>query len=438
MFTRREFTVGAGALAATLAVAGCGRPQRPASRGRVVVIGAGMAGLAAARHLADAGVDVTVLEARDRIGGRMWTDSSLGVPIDLGAAWIHGTKGNPLVALADQAGAATVETDWDNIVVFDARGEVDADAVDRAAQAWEQAQHDVSGLTDEAAPDASVQSALARVTDLSDPLIAWSVAADISAEYAADPDELSLKWFGSEGQFAGPDLILPQGYDQLVRHLAEGLTIRRGTAVTHIADDGGGVRLETSRGVVSADRVIVTVPLGVLKAGGLTFDPPLSEAKRAAIARLGFGVLDKVVLAFDEPFWPQSADALGLVGAQPVPVLVSGLSFDAGAVLVGLRGGSAARRGETLSDQQNADDLRTALRAPAPTGRLVTRWAADPYARGSYSFLAVGSSPDDQEALAEPASHRVLFAGEATQPEHFATVHGAYLSGVREAQRILG
>jgi monoamine oxidase len=398
-----------------------------------------MAGLAAARHLADAGVDVTVLEARDRIGGRMWTDSSLGVPIDLGAAWIHGTKGNPLVALADQAGAATVETDWDNIVVFDARGEIDADAVDRAAQAWEQAQHDLADLTDEAAPDASVQSALARVTDLSDPLIAWSVAADISAEYAADPDELSLKWFGSEGQFAGPDLILPQGYDQLVRHLAEGLTIRRGTAVTHIADDGGGVRLETSRGVVSADRVIVTVPLGVLKAGGLTFDPPLSEAKRAAIARLGFGVLDKVVLAFDEPFWPQSADALGLVGAQqPVPVLVSGLSFDAGAVLVGLRGGSAARRGETLSDQQNADDLRTALRAPAPTGRLVTRWAADPYARGSYSFLAVGSSPDDQEALAEPASHRVLFAGEATQPEHFATVHGAYLSGVREAQRILG
>ena len=439
VFTRRVFTVGAGALAATLVVAGCGRPQRPASRGRVVVIGAGMAGLAAARHLADAGVDVTVLEARDRIGGRMWTDASLGVPIDLGAAWIHGTMGNPLVALADQAGADTVATDWDNIVVFDARGKIDADAVDRAAEAWERAQHDVDGLTDAAAPGASVQSALTRVTDLSDPLIAWSVAADISAEYAADPHELSLKWFGTEGQFDGPDLILPQGYDQLARHLAEGLTIRRDTAVTRIADDGSGVRLETSRGVVTADRVIVTVPLGVLKAGTLTFDPPLSEAKRAAIARLGFGVLDKVVLAFDAPFWPQKTDALGLVGAQqPVPVLVNGLSFDAGAVLVGLRGGSAARRGETLSDQQNADDLRTALRAPAPTGRLVTRWAADPYARGSYSFLAVGSSPDDQEALAEPASHRVLFAGEATQPEHFATVHGAYLSGVREAQRILG
>ena len=441
MLTRREFTAGAGALAATLAVAGCGRDRSPgrASRGQVVVIGAGMAGLAAARQLADAGVNVTVLEARERIGGRMWTDTSLGMPIDLGAAWIHGTKGNPLVALANQAGAATVETDWDDVVVFDAGGEVDAAAVDGAADAWERAQHDVDGLTDDAAPAASVQSALAEVTDLGDPLIAWNVATDISAEYAADPDELSLKWFGTEGQFDGPDLILPQGYDRLARHLADGLTIRRGTAVSHIADDGSGVRLDTSRGVVTADRVIVTVPLGVLKAGTITFDPPLSAAKRAAIARLGFGVLDKVVLAFDEPFWPQSADVLGLVGAQqPVPVLVNGLSFDAGAVLVGLRGGSAARRREALSDQQNADELRTALRAPAPKGRLVTRWAADPYARGSYSFLAVGSSPDDQKALAEPASDRVLFAGEATQPEHFATVHGAYLSGVREAQRILG
>jgi polyamine oxidase len=305
MLTRREFTAGAGALAATLAVAGCGRDRPPgrASRGHVVVIGAGMAGLAAARQLADAGVNVTVLEARERIGGRMWTDTSLGMPIDLGAAWIHGTKGNPLVALANQAGAATVETDWDDVVVFDAGGEVDAAAVDGAADAWERAQHDVDGLTDDAAPAASVQSALAEVTDLGDPLIAWNVATDISAEYAADPDELSLKWFGTEGQFDGPDLILPQGYDRLARHLADGLTIRRGTAVSHIADDGSGVRLDTSRGVVTADRVIVTVPLGVLKAGTITFDPPLSAAKRAAIARLGFGVLDKVVLAFDEPFW---------------------------------------------------------------------------------------------------------------------------------------
>jgi polyamine oxidase len=91
----------------------------------------------------------------------MWTDSSLGMPIDLGAAWIHGTKGNPLVGLANQAAAATVETDWDDIVVFDARGEVDAAVVDDAAQAWQRAQRDVDELTGDAAPGASVQGVLA-------------------------------------------------------------------------------------------------------------------------------------------------------------------------------------------------------------------------------------------------------------------------------------
>jgi hypothetical protein len=112
------------------------------------------------------------------------------------------TARNPLVALAEQAAAATVETDWGKLAAFDARGEVDADAVDSAAEKWARAQHDVDRLTSDAALGASVQSALAQVADLSDPLIAWNVATDISAEYGAEPDELSLKWFGTEGQCA--------------------------------------------------------------------------------------------------------------------------------------------------------------------------------------------------------------------------------------------
>lgn len=435
--TRRGFLYAAGGLAAAGALGACGTDRRTSGT-HVIVVGAGMAGLAAARDLTDAGIAVTVVEARDRIGGRMWTDTSLGFPIDLGAAWIHGTDGNPLVALANHAGATTAETDWDDVVVFDGRTEVDGAALDRAADAWAAALQKVGSLSEDAAPDASVGGALARVSDVRDPLTGWQVATDIAAEYAADPDDLSLRWFGTEGEFDGPDLILPQGYRQVATHLADGLNVQLGTTVTRIVDDGVGVRLDTSRGALTADRVIVTVPLGVLKAGTITFDPPLPEPKTAAITRLGFGVLDKVVLRFDEPFWPQSPDVIGLAGPDaPLPVLVNGLSFGAGAVLVGLRGGDAARRGEALSDQQSVEQVRSALGAPAPTGSLVTRWAADPHARGSYSYLAVGSSPADQDALAEPASERVLFAGEATFAEHFATVHGAYLSGRREAQRIL-
>ena len=190
---------------------------------------------------------------------------------------------------------------------------------------------------------------------------------------------------------------------------------------------------------MAADRVIVTVPLGVLKAQTIAFDPPLPERKRRAIERLGFGLLNKVVLSFEEAFWPESPDMIGLVGPnQPVADLVSGLTFAGTPLLVGLRGGAAARSREALSDQDAIGEVLAALGAPEPSGALVTRWAADPSARGSYSFLAVGSTPADLRALAEPLGERLLFAGEATHEEFFATVHGAYMSGIREAGRILG
>lgn len=436
-FSRRGFTLSVGALAAATLLPGCRSGDAPGEH--VVVVGAGMAGLAAAHRLADAGVKVTVLEARERIGGRMWTDTSLGVPIDLGAAWIHGTDGNPLVELAADAGAETVETDFEDVVVYDGQRVVDDAAVQAAFAAWDEITVRLQALSENAGDDVPLADGLAEVADLDDPVMAWVVRSAVVSEYAADPDQLSLAWFGQEGEFGGPNLILPSGYAQLAQYLAHGLDIRTGTEVTRIADDGAGVQVDTSRGQVSADRVIVTVPLGVLKAGTIAFDPPLPDAKRNAIERLGFGLLNKVVLAFEEPFWAESRDMFGLVGAeQPVGDVLNGLTFADSPVLVGIRGGAAARSRESLSDEDAVAEVVAALAAPEPTGALVTRWASDPHARGSYSFLAVGSSPADLRALAEPASERLLFAGEATHDEFFATVHGAYMSGIREADRILG
>lgn len=433
--SRRGFTLAAVVLAAATVLPGCGGE---ASAEHVVVVGAGMAGLAAARRLVDAGMRVTVLEARDRIGGRVRTDTSLGVPIDVGAAWIHGTEGNPIVGLAGDVGASTVETDFADVILFDEGGMVDDADVEASFESWGEIVTKIETLSSEAPGDASLADGLAEVADLDDPLLAWHVRSSVVSEYAADPGQLSLQWFGSEGELDGPDLILPGGYAQLAEHLARGLTIRLGTAVTRIAYGDAWVRLETSTGTVEADRVIITVPLGVLKAEAIAFDPPLPVTKRQAIGRLGFGVLDKVVLAFEEPFWPQPPDLLGLVGdTQPVGNFVNGLAFAGAPLLVGVRGGAAALSGEALSDRETIEEVRLALDAPEPTGALITRWAADPYARGSYSFLAVGSSPADLRALAEPVSERLLFAGEATHEEFFATVHGAYMSGVREAERIL-
>ncbi|EHB49764.1 Polyamine oxidase [Mycolicibacterium rhodesiae JS60] len=434
---RRGFMLGFGALAAAPLVPGCSDADQKVSD-HVVVVGAGFSGLAAARRLADAGVKVTVLEARDRIGGRTRTDTSLGVPIDIGASWIHGTENNPLTTLAHDVGAKTVPTDFEDFILVGRNGTVDPKAAAASVDEWHRIVAKLDDLSGDAASNESVGEGLVGVADMNDPLVAWNVTSRIAGEYAADPDQLSLRWLGSEEQFQGPDVILPGGYTQLSQYLAKGLDIRQRTEVTRIAHGGAQVRLDTSAGPITADRVIVTVPLGVLKAGAITFDPPLPEAKRNAIERLGFGLLNKVVVAFDKPFWPESTPMIGLVGTnQPVTDLVNGLLFAGKPILVGLRGGEAAWSRESMSDEDAVNELITAIEAPKPTGSIVTRWGTDKYALGSYSFIAVGSSPDDMHALGEPVGERLLFAGEATNPEWFGTVHGAYLSGQREADRIL-
>lgn len=435
---RREFLAGTGLITAATLLSACGDDSH-ADGEHVVVIGAGFAGLAAARRLADAGLRVTVLEARDRIGGRTRTDSSLGAPIDIGASWIHGAQGNPLTALADDVGAKTVETDFDDFALFDGHEEVDPNATARLLNEWGRIDIGLDGLSSDADDSASVADGLTEVADMDDPLTSWLVASQITGEYAADPNHLSLRWFGSEGEMDGPDVLLPGGYTQLSQHLARGLEIRQNTTVQRITYDDTRVQIETSAGPVTADRVVVTVPLGVLKADAIAFDPPLPQRKRDAIARLGFGLLNKVVLAFDEPFWPQSRPMIGLVGGdQPVSDLVNGLLVSDTPILIGLRSGEAAWSREALSDRDAVAQVVAALGAPQPTGAIVTRWGTDPYSLGSYSFIAVGASPDDMKVLGEPVGERLLFAGEATNPEFFGTVHGAYLSGIREAERILG
>ncbi|HEX9832128.1 MAG TPA: FAD-dependent oxidoreductase, partial [Mycobacterium sp.] len=249
--TRRRFTVSAGVLAAATLLPGCtSGSDAPKAKEHIVVVGAGMAGLAAARRLADAGIDITVLDARDRIGGRMWTDTSLGVPIDLGAAWIHGTENNPLTELADQVGARRVATDFDRPFVFQDGRELGSEVVQTTLKRWQEINKELAPLSEDAGEDESVANGLAEVADMNDPLIQWAVASEIVGEYAADPDELSLKWFGNEGEFGGGDLILPGGYQQLAQHLARGLTIKLGSEVSKIIHTDSGVRLETAQGAV--------------------------------------------------------------------------------------------------------------------------------------------------------------------------------------------
>jgi monoamine oxidase len=418
----------------------------------VLIVGAGVAGLAAAATVAAEGVPVRVIEARDRIGGRVWTSREWDdVPVDLGASWIHGRDGNPITALAERADARLVATSYDSGIVIDRQGRaLTATQEERLAQVSALV---VDGIArwQEAATDRSVDEAVRRSLALQDlsafdvQLAQLVVAGDIESEYAGAAGDLSAFWFDSDVVFPGDDVVFRDGYDAVPNLLASGVAVDTGTVVTGIAARTDLVTVSTSRGDYRGRAAIVTLPLGVLKAGAVSFDPPLPRAKAAAIDALGMGVLNKVVLRYDDVFWDDDVDWIQrLPGADDRTWtdwlnLVAPLGMPALVAFAPAAFGRDLERGSDVEIVRAATDaLRTMYGSSVPEPRdwQVTRWASDPFAGGSYSYNAVGSEPAMRDVLAEPVG-RIVLAGEATSRERFATVHGAYLSGVRAAEDVL-
>lgn len=445
-----------------LLVSGDGIPENTR---RVVVVGAGLAGLGAARALRDHGIDVVVLEARDRIGGRVHTTAG---GVDLGAHWIHGSEGNPLTNLARQLGVPTVfvggdssySGGWDQMVLRDACGGVlSNDAKLRSILAADDVRDAMETLrrrlARDGADDVSVHDALEQVLASRDlsvearDAIEWHMALWTRDDCGADDRELSfLSWDDGYQVYGYGDSVFVDGYGALVQSLAQGLDIRRGHVVQRIVYEGPpGVPpyVETDQGTFDADAVIVTLPLGVLKADVVEFDPPLPRAKRDAIARLGMGALAKVVLHYDAPFWPKDQYVFGrhADGVANRPTVVVNLwKTHRRASLVLMAGGSLARCVERWSEEQVREWSRATLRElfgaepPEPLRIETTHWTCDRFSRGAYSFVGVGATPADIDVLAEPVGSRIFFAGEATYRHHWAGAHGAYASGLREVARL--
>lgn len=462
---RREFLTATGACLGSVLLTGCGiimdedelpTPGTPSSTGPILVIGAGMAGLAAARKLRDAGKDVVVLEARDRIGGRLHTSQRwIDAKVDLGATWIHGDGTlNPVANLARQIGARLATTRFDSQEAFDTNGaELGASAtaqMDSLQKALEaalaQAQEADADLSVRDAARSGLNYASRSETDKN--RIDFLINTTIEHEYGGEAERLSTRWYNSDQAYGGNESLFLDGYQVMLDYLAQGLTIQLGQIVQTVSYQAdGSVTVTTNQGSFTAQRVIITLPLGVLQSGAVQFTPALPSEKRVAIDKLGMGLLNKCYLRFPRVFWDASVDWINYVpsGAKygQWAEWVSFARPTGQPVLLGFNAAAFGREIEGWSDAAIVNSAMSTLRTmygngiPDPTDWIITRWDSDPYARGAYSCNVLGSTPEMRTDLARNVSNRLFFAGEATERLHFQTVHGAYESGLRAADEIL-
>jgi monoamine oxidase len=438
-WSRRGVLVGAAGLAV-----GCAEAR--GSR-RALVLGAGLAGLGAARALTEAGWQVEVLEARDRLGGRLWTSDAAGPPLDLGAAWIHGPQGNPLTALARDAGLSTFITRDDRYAVSWPDGRpVAADRLAAAEAArdayWQAAQPRTR-------PGENLAAVLAREPARAEAegaaLGAWMDAAYAAFLMGAPLDRVAASEVDQDEGFDGADVIVREGFGGLVAHLARGLTVHTGVEVREVRWSGPQPEVHDASGRIwTADAVVCALPLGVLQAGAVAFTPALPAHIATPLARLGMGTVSKLVLRFAAPFWPVGEQYFGFVGGEDDwPLFINTETWTDAPVLVGIATGRAAERFDAAPE---AEAMATALArlatrwgaaVTAPEAVVLTRWSTDPFARGAYSYPALGARHADFDALAEPVGPGLVLAGEHTTGAYYGTAHGAWLSGLRAAQQLL-
>ncbi|MCA6440787.1 MAG: FAD-dependent oxidoreductase [Sediminibacterium sp.] len=412
---------------------------------KIIIIGGGIAGLSAAKKFNDIGIQVTLLESQSKIGGRLRTNNSLGFAFDEGASWIHGPDGNPITSLASSAGANTFLTEDNSLNVFDSNGTLyDNTILDINYNAYKSSLNTVRTNGD---INQSFQTVFNNQfpNKINDRLWKYMLSAYLEFDTGADISDLSSNQFDDDENFSGGDVIITNGYDKIAQYLAQGINILLNEKVSAIDYSGTKVTVTTSTTTYQTDFVLVTVPLGVLKNNIINFTPALPNDKLQAISKLKMGSVNKFLLTFPSIFWDNTLQYIGYTPETKgkFNYFMNMNKFVQQNALMTFAFGNYSAFTETLSDAQVITEIMLHLKSiygnsiPNPTSFLRTKWGVNPHTFGSYSFATTGTTTTDFDTLSNSVDDKLFFAGEHTNKQYRGTVHGAYLSGLREADKII-
>ncbi|MCC6810558.1 MAG: NAD(P)/FAD-dependent oxidoreductase [Deltaproteobacteria bacterium] len=417
-------------------------PPQPTRPYDVIVVGAGVAGLAASKRLRAEGKRVLVLEASARVGGRALSDNKrFSVPIDLGAGWLHDPKNNPFLPFVEKGGTAPANSMFTQLLFVNGKPATAEerkafdrvhDGLEKALQREARAGHDVSA---------------GALLDKKERFASSAGAVFGAFESAREIDETSVMDVGIFG--AGDDLFVKKGIGNLIEAWGKEARVKLRTPVDSIHYDEGGVVVRTKTGeVYQATTAIVTTSTGVLASGAIRFTPKLPSETSAAIKALPMGLMNKVIFEFDDranAVFAKIPDNTGAIfhddDGAPVAFVLRPHGKN---MAIGFVGGENAWRLEKLPVKDlKALMLGKLTSAYGPTlaasvkASTVTQWGKNPFTRGAYSAADPGKA-DARQTLADPVAGRVFFAGEAVAgPEDNGTLRGAYRSGEAASKRVM-
>ncbi len=427
-FSRRTLLTGAASLAFI-------RPAH-AEDMDVVIIGAGAAGIGAARELQALGKRFLLIEARERSGGRLFTNTALGQPFDAGGAYIHFAETNPWSQIAADLGVEPRggQRLWSGSIAYRNGVPLDVDNMTRRAGL----QRSIAEAYDDVEERQDVSLAQALRDEDQDVRDAGRIQAQMAA--GEDPEWVSTSdWQRLEG---GQNRLVPGGYGALAMKAAEPLGVRHGVMVTAIDWSGQLVVVTTDKGVIRARKAIVTVPIGVLKSGHIKFTPALPLEQARALDGLRMGALSKIALRFDtEKFGFAPHQFLAEVGDPARAMTFEAWPYESDLV-VATFGGDYARGVARLGENAAVDHaLERFLKIAGSDARKVFRggalagWSEDRFSFGSYA-VALPGRMKARDTLARPVGERLWFAGEATAGVYSMTAGGAYIAGRDAAKQV--